>query len=157
MATSTLQASHRSMRSSLLSLIYPSKELFHRQRALSHLAVLAGFSSTAGDYIEEHLNLDDHLIQYKESIFFLRVSGDSMCGMSIFAGDLLAVDRAMSATHGCVVIAVVDGEFTVKQLINTASGQVLRAAHPSYPDILIHSEQNLSIWGVVQWSTHHKV
>ena len=155
--TSTLQTSRRSMRSSLLSLTYPSKELFHRQRALLRLAVPAGFPSPAHDYIEERLNLDDHFIQHKESVFFMRVSGDSMCGMSIFAGDLLAVDRAMSANHGCVVIAVVDGEFTVKQLINTASGQVLRAAHPSYPDILIHPEQNLSIWGVVQWNAHLKV
>ena len=151
---STLQTPRRSMPSLLLSLTYPSKELFHRQRALLRRAASAGLPSPADDYIEERLSLDDHLIQHKESTFFMRVSGDSMCGMSIFDGDLLVVDRAMPTTHGCVVIAVVDGEFTVKQLINTASGQVLRAAHPSYPDMLIQPEQNLSIWGVVQWSVH---
>ena len=77
-----------------------------------------------------------------------------MRGMGIFDADLLVVDRSVPATNGCVVIAVVDGEFTVKQLIHTAQGQVLRAAHPNYPDMLIKPEQDLSIWGVVQWNVH---
>lgn len=84
----------------------------------------------------------------------MRVAGDSMVGLGIFDGDLLVVDRAMPATHGSVVIAVVDGEFTVKQLINTEHGQLLRAAHPDYPDVHIRPEQDLSIWGVVQWNVH---
>jgi DNA polymerase V len=142
------------MPSSLLSLTYPNKELFHRQYALLRGAVPAGFPSPADDYIEGRLSLDEHLIQHKESTFFMRVAGDSMMGLGIFDGDLLVVDRAVPAAHGCVVIAVVDGEFTVKQLINTATGQVLRAAHPSYPDVVIKPEQDLSIWGVVQWNVH---
>ena len=149
-----LHSSHRSMPLSLLSLTYPNKELFHRQRALLRHAVPAGFPSPADDYIERRLSLDDHLVQHKESTFFMRVAGDSMMGLGIFDGDLLVVDRAMPAAHGCVVIAVVDGEFTVKQLIDTAGGRVLRAAHPSYPDMLIRPEQDLSIWGVVQWNVH---
>lgn len=150
----TLSHSRRSMPSSLLSLTYPNKELFHRQYALLRSAVPAGFPSPADDYIEGRLSLDDHLVQHKESTFFMRVAGDSMVGLGIFDGDLLVVDRAMPATHGSVVIAVVDGEFTVKQLINTAHGQLLRAAHPDYPDVHIRPEQDLSIWGVVQWNVH---
>lgn len=153
MATS-LHTTRRSMPSSLLSLTYPNKELFHRQYALLRGAVPAGFPSPADDYIEGRLSLDEHLIRHKESTFFMRVAGDSMVGLGIFDGDLLVVDRAMPANHGCVVIAVVDGEFTVKQLIHTANGQVLRAAHPSYADVLIKPEQDLSIWGVVQWNVH---
>lgn len=151
---SSLHSTRRSMPSSLLSLTYPNKELFHRQYALLRGAVPAGFPSPADDYIEGRLSLDEHLIQHKESTFFMRVAGDSMMGLGIFDGDLLVVDRAVPAAHGCVVIAVVDGEFTVKQLINTATGQVLRAAHPSYPDVVIKPEQDLSIWGVVQWNVH---
>jgi len=64
------------------------------------------------------------------------------------------VDRSVPATNGCVVIAVVDGEFTVKQLLHTPEGQVLRAAHPSYSDVAIKPEQGFSIWGVVQWNVH---
>ncbi|MEQ1917313.1 MAG: translesion error-prone DNA polymerase V autoproteolytic subunit, partial [Gallionella sp.] len=109
----SLSHNRRSMPSSLLSLTYPNKELFHRQYALLRGAVPAGFPSPADDYIEGRLSLDDHLVRHKESTFFMRVAGDSMRGLGIFDGDLLVVDRAMPATHGSVVIAVVDGEFTV--------------------------------------------
>jgi len=138
----------------LLSLTYPNKELFHRQRALLRSAVPAGFPSPADDYVEQRLSLDEHLIQHRESTFFMRVSGDSMRGLGIFDGDLLVVDRALPVTHGCVVIAVLDGEFTVKQLLHTPDGQVLRAAHPDYPDLRVKPEQDFSIWGVVRWNVH---
>ena len=138
----------------LLSLIHPNQEMFHRQRALLRARVPAGFPSPADDYVEQRLNLDQHLIQHRESTFFMRVAGDSMRGLGIFDGDLLVVDRALPAAHGCVVIAVLDGEFTVKQLLHTADGQVLRAAHPDYPDTLIKPEQDFSIWGIVSWNVH---
>src|SRR3990167_3652606 len=132
----------------LLSLTHPNKELFRRQRALLRSAVPAGFPSPAGDYVEQRISLDEHLIQHRESTFFMRVAGDSMRGLGIFDGDLLVVDRSLPAAHGCVVIAVLDGEFTVKQLRHMPDGQVLRAAHPDYPDTLIKPEQDFSIWGV---------
>ena len=138
----------------LLSLTHPNKELFRRQRALLRGAVPAGFPSPADDYVEQCISLDEHLIQHRESTFFMRVAGDSMRGLGIFDGDLLVVDRALPVTHGCVVIAVLDGEFTVKQLLHTAAGQVLRAAHPDYPDTLIRPEQEFAIWGVVSWNVH---
>jgi DNA polymerase V len=150
----TINFGQRASYSALLSLTHPSKELFQRHRALLRRAVPAGLPSPADDYVDGRLSLDEHLIQHKESTFFMRVSGDSMLGLGIFDGDLLVVDRSVPATNGCVVIAVVDGEFTVKQLIHTGQGQVLRAAHPSYPDMLIKPEQDLSIWGVVQWNVH---
>ena len=84
----------------------------------------------------------------------MRVAGDSMRGLGIFNGDLLVVDRALPVTHGCVVIAVLGGEFTVKQLLHTSDGQVLRAAHPDYADTHIKPEQDFSIWGVVSWNVH---
>jgi len=146
--------SGRCVSRALLSLVHPNKELFQRQHALLRSAVPAGFPSPADDYVEQHLSLDEHLVRHKASTFFMRVAGDSMRGMGIFDGDLLVVDRAVPATHGCVVIAVVDGEFTVKQLLRTSKGQVLRAAHPDYPDMLIKPEQDFSVWGVVQWNVH---
>jgi len=138
----------------LLSLTYPNKELFHRQCALLRGAVPAGFPSPADDYVEQRISLDEHLVRHPESTFFMRVAGDSMRGLGIFDGDLLVVDRSLPAAHGCVVIAVLDGEFTVKQLLHTAEGQVLRAAHPDYPDLHIKPEQDFSIWGVVRWNVH---
>ncbi len=138
----------------LLSLTHPNKELFYRQRALLRGAVPAGFPSPADDDVEQRISLDEHLIQHRESTFFMRVAGESMRGLGIFDGDLLVVDRALPAPHGCVVIAVVDGEFTVKQLLHTPKGQVLRAAHPDYADMPIKAEQDFSIWGVVRWNIH---
>jgi DNA polymerase V len=138
----------------LLSLTYPSKELFHRQRALLRGAALACFTSPANDYAERRTSLDEHSIQHAGSTFFMRVAGDSMHGLGIFDGDLLVVDRARPATHGCVVIAVLEGEFTVKQLLHTPEGRILRAAHPGYADTLIKPEHDFSVWGVVRWNIH---
>jgi len=144
----------RAAHSALLSLTHPNKSMFDKQRALLRRAVPAGFPSPADDYVERRLSLDEHLVQHKESTFFMRVAGHSMRDMGIFDGDLLVVDRSVPAAHGCVVVAVIDGEFTVKQLLYTPQGKVLRAAHPDYPEIVITAEQDFSIWGVVQWNVH---
>lgn len=138
----------------LLSLTHPNKSMFERQRALLRKAVPAGFPSPADDHVEQRMSLDEHLIQRRESTFFMRVAGHSMRELGIFDGDLLVVDRSVPAAHGSVVVAVVDGEFTVKQLLYTPQGKVLRAAHPDYPEMLIRPEQDFSIWGVVQWNVH---
>jgi DNA polymerase V len=144
----------RAAHSALLSLTHPNKSMFDKQHALLRKAVPAGFPSPADDFVERRLSLDEHLIQHRESTFFMRVAGHSMRDLGIFDGDLLVVDRSVPATHGCVVVAVIDGEFTVKQLLYTPQGKVLRAAHPDYPEIVITAEQDFSIWGVVQWNVH---
>ncbi len=138
----------------LLSMTRPNREFFYQQRDLLRSAVPAGFPSPADDYAEQRISLDERLVEHRESTFFMRVAGDSMKGKGIFDGDLLVVDRALPAMHGCVVIAVVDGEFTVKQLLHTPKGHVLRAAHPDYADMHIKPEQDFSIWGVVSWNIH---
>ena len=147
-------ARQRTVSPSVLSMTHPNIELLERQRALLRKAVPAGFPSPADDYVERRLSLDEHLIRNKESTFFMRVSGHSMRGLGIFDGDLLIVDRSLPAAHGCVVVAVIDGEFTVKQLLHTSRGKVLRAAHPDYPEVVIKPEQDFTIWGVVQWNVH---
>ena len=149
-----LASSTRRSASVLLSLTHPNKSMFERQRALLRKAVPAGFPSPADDYVERRLSLDEHLIEHKESTFFMRVAGHSMREMGIYDGDLLVVDRAVPATHTSVVVAVIDGEFTVKQLLYTPQGKVLRAAHPDYPDVIIQAEHDFSVWGVVQWNVH---
>lgn len=141
-------------RRALLSLTHPNRDLFYRQRALLRRPVPAGFPSPADDYVEQRISLDEHLIGRRDSTFFMRVAGVSMRDLGIFDGDLLVVDRALPVKSGCIVIAVLDGEFTVKQLLNTPDGQILRSAHPDYPDIHIKEEQDFSIWGVVSWNVH---
>lgn len=148
------RSSRRTASSVLLSLTHPNKAMFDRQRALLRKAVPAGLPAAADDGVERCLSLDEHLIQHRESTFFMRVAGHSMRDLSIFDGDLLIVDRSVPATHGCIVVAVIDGEFTVKQLLYTPQGKVLRAAHPDFHDVSIRPEQDFSIWGVVQWNVH---
>jgi DNA polymerase V len=144
----------RAAHPALLSLTHPNKSMFERQRALLRKAVPAGFPAPADDCVERRVSLDEHLIQHRESTFFMRVAGHSMRDLGIFDGDLLVVDRSVPAAHGCVVVAVIDGEFTVKQLLYTAQGKVLRAAHPDYAEIVIAPGQDFSVWGVVQWNVH---
>lgn len=77
-----------------------------------------------------------------------------MQGLGIFDGDLLAVDRALAPSPGSIVIAVVEGEFVIKQLLHSPNGPILRAAHPDYPDMHILPGQDFTIWGVVDWNLH---
>jgi len=149
-------AIHQTKRTSrsLLSLTHPNKELFYRQRALLRGVAPAGFPSPANNHLEQRHGLDEQLTLHRESTFFMRVAGESMRELGIFDGDLLAVDRALPAPHKCVVIAVVDGKFTVKQLLHTPNGKMLRAAHPDHDDMPINAEQDFSIWGVVRWNIH---
>ena len=79
--------------------------------------VAAGFPSPADDYVEVGIDLNEQLIHHPTSTFFLRVSGDSMLGAGIHDGDLLVVDRSLDARPGRVVVAVLDGAFTLKRLV----------------------------------------
>ncbi|MDD5177566.1 MAG: translesion error-prone DNA polymerase V autoproteolytic subunit [Sterolibacterium sp.] len=117
-------------------------------------SVPAGFPSPAADFAEEHLSLDERLIEHREATFFVRVAGHSMTGFGIYDGDLLVVDRALQPADRSVVIAVVDGEFTVKQLCHIPQGVLLRSGAEGHGDILVAEDQELAVWGVVRWSIH---
>jgi DNA polymerase V len=118
-------------------------------------AVPAGFPSPASDYAEGSLSLDEHLIDNREATFFVRVAGNSMTGFGIHDGDLLIVDRSLNPGERSVVVAVIDGEFTIKQLCRIPDGVLLRSGAAGHRDILIGSDQELTVWGVVRWSIHN--
>jgi DNA polymerase V len=111
--------------------------------------VAAGFPSPADDYIQGALSLDEHLIQHKAATFFVRAEGNSMVGAGIFDGDLLVVDKSLSAKSGDIVIAVVDGNLTVKRLNKRGSTITLKAENPRFKDIEFIEGQELQVWGVV--------
>lgn len=115
--------------------------------------VPAGFPSPADDYAEK-LDLNTHLIQHPSATFIVRVSGHSMVGAGIFDGDELIVDRAIQPAHGHVVVAVVDGELTVKRLHRQGAQITLKAENAQYPDLPIRPEQDFRIWGVVTRVLH---
>lgn len=117
-------------------------------------SVPAGFPSPAEEYLEKRLDLNEHLVARPESTYFVRVSGDSMIGAGIHHGDLLVVDRSLDPRPGNVVIALVDGEFTVKRLRRTAIGLELAPENPEYGVIPLSEETDFQVWGVVLHVVH---
>ena len=132
----------------------PAPEAPNTSRPLLSSRVEAGFPSPADDHVERTLDLNEELITHPAATFFLRAGGRSMQGAGIHDGDLLVVDRSVPSENGTVVVAVVDGEFTVKRLRRTSAGMILAAEHPDYPPISIGSETDVRIWGVVTWVLH---
>ncbi len=122
---------------------------------LAPVSVAAGYPSPAQDYFDGRINLNDHLIKDVTSTYIIRVSGHSMEGAGISDGDELIVNRALEPKDGSIVVAVLDGELTVKRLRLTPTGVVLQAENPDYPDIRVPELASLEIWGVVSVSIHH--
>lgn len=112
-------------------------------------SIRAGFPSPADDYVGDTLDLNDHLMPRKEASFLLRAKGESMIGVGIHDGDLLVIDRSINPSNGCVVIATVDGQFTVKTLEKKRGKIRLMPANPDFEPIEMKDEQELQIWGVV--------
>jgi DNA polymerase V len=121
--------------------------------------VAAGAPSPAADQPQppgEPLDLHRLLIPHPQSTFFIRAGGESMLGAGIRPGDLLVVDRAREPRHGDVVIALVDGDFTVKRLDRRTrpGGIVLRAENPAYQPIVSTAARPIAVWGVVTACIH---
>ena len=110
--------------------------------------VSAGFPSPAQDYIEQALDLNELCVKRPAATFFLRVEGDSMVDAGIHPDDILVVDRSIEARQGDIVIAAVDGEFTVKELVLRPRPRLL-PRNPNYSPIEIPEGMSLDIFGVV--------
>jgi DNA polymerase V len=116
---------------------------------LAEAPTRAGFPSPAADHRVVRLDLNAELVQHEEATMLVRVKGDSMRDAGIFDGNLLVVDKSLSAQHGDIVVAVLDGDFTVKELYRRDEVVKLLPAHPDYPEIVPTEGQELRIWGVV--------
>ncbi len=133
---------------------FPSDPLPLRERRsplllpLAGGTVAAGFPSPADDYVEVGIDLNEQLIRHPSSTFFLRVSGDSMIGAGIHHGDLLIVDRSLEPRPGRIVVAAVEGAFTLKRLARHQGRLRLEAAHPAYPPLELSDADDTRLWGV---------
>jgi DNA polymerase V len=125
---------------------------------ISHQAVLvsflgnqvcAGFPSPADDLGAQRIDLSEVLITHPQATYFLRARGHSMVEAGIFDNDILVVDRAIKPRHNHVVVAIVDGDLTVKYFFLRAGRMKLKAANPTYPDIVPKEGQTIEVWGVV--------
>lgn len=133
---------------------FSSENQLKKEIPFYDVSVKAGFPSPAEDYITKKLDLHDLVVYNPTATFFIRVSGDSMVDATIFDGDVLIIDRSLPVVTGKIILAFLDGEFTVKTYVKTASGVRLVAANPAYKDIIIQPETDFRVWGVVTHTIH---
>jgi DNA polymerase V len=114
----------------------------------------AGFPSPADDYIDRKLDLHTHLVRNATSTFFLRAAGDSMIEAGIRDGDLLVADRSLQPANGCVVVAAVGGELTIKYFVYRGGRALLVPANSAYQELDVTDREDALIWGVVTYAVH---
>jgi len=116
--------------------------------------IKAGFPNAAETAPETPLDLNTLLIKHPASTFYMRVDGDSMQDMSIHSGDLIIVDKSLEIRSGDVVVAFIDGEFTLKQFIKQGNRGILKPANSAYPDIEVGESNDFQIFGTVTHTIH---
>ncbi len=114
-----------------------------------------GFPSPAADYMERRLSLDELLVEHPAATFFARAQGHSMEGAGIFDGDILIVDRSLTAQNGHIVMCLLDGELCVKRLHQLGQSTELHSAHAAYQPVVLQDGQTLDVWGVVIHVIHN--
>ena len=117
-------------------------------------SVPAGFPSPAEDYLDMDLNLHEYLVQNPAATFCVRVVGDSMLGANIRSGDVMVVDRALDPINNSIVLAVLDGDFTVKRIKKNQNDLYLIPANENYQPLKITKEMDFQVWGVVTFINH---
>jgi len=129
-------------------------ELSANSLPISNSSVQAGFPSPADDYIEKQLDLHELMVKHPAATFFVKVEGESMRDAGINSGDILVVDKSIEATNGKIVVAIVDGEFTVKRLSIGSSGAYLVPENIDFQKIKIDENTEFKVWGVVVYIIH---
>ena len=116
--------------------------------------IRAGFPSPAQDYMSDSIDLNQELIRHPATTFYARAVGDSMKGCGIDDGDLLVIDKAISPQKGDIVVAYIDGEFTLKKVKLEPDGRCLWLipANDEYPPIKVTDENDFIIWGVLTYN-----
>ena len=123
----------------------PTKRFF--ERPLAEAPVLAGMPSAVDDAHGDALTIDDYLIERPSQTVLIRVRGDSMMDAGILEGDLVVVEKTAAAKRGDIVIAIVDGQFTLKRLDLERGQFVLKPENKAYP--VIRPEGALEVFGVM--------
>ncbi|RPH01769.1 MAG: translesion error-prone DNA polymerase V autoproteolytic subunit [Candidatus Pelagibacter sp. TMED153] len=119
--------------------------------------VSAGFPSPAEDYLDLDLNLHEYLVKHPAATFFIIAKGHSMENAGIGDNDILVVDKSLDVKNNDIVVAAVNGEFTVKRYLNINGKILLRAESKlnNYPDINIDESIDFEVWGVVTYTIHN--
>jgi DNA polymerase V len=118
--------------------------------------VNAGFPSPAQDYIEQKLDLNEHLIKHPSSTFIIKVNGSSMIEEGISDKSLLIVDRSLDHKKNSIALVCINGEFTVKKIDRIKGKYFLIGANKDFDPIAINEETELLIWGIITWVLNPK-
>ena len=118
---------------------------------LAEEGISAGFPSPADDFKETRISLDRELVKNKEATFYARVDGDSMVEAGLEDGDLLVIDRSKNPENGKIAVCLVDGEFTVKRIKKEKDKLYLMPENKKYEPIELKEENELIIWGIVEY------
>lgn len=121
----------------------------HTTATAPRSSVAISFGSPAGESGVTRLDLNDILVRHPQAAFLMRIAGNSMRDAGVDDGDLALVDRAMNATHGQVVIAILNDEFVCRRLYRRGTEVRLQAADPAGADWVASEGEELQIWGVV--------
>lgn len=122
--------------------------------AFAEQGIRAGFPSPAQDYLSESIDLNKELVKHPATTFYARAVGDSMKDCGIDDGDLLVIDKSLEPQEGDIIVAYVDGEFTLKKVRLDAPGKCLwlMPANEEYSPIRVTEENSFIIWGVLTYN-----
>lgn len=134
--------------------IHPASVKKHLELPLFLARIPAGFPSPADDYLDKNLDLNDYLIKNPSATFCVRVEGNSMVKAGIHDGDILIVDRSLEPVDKKIVIAVVNGELTVKRIRKVKGKVYLEPESDEFKLIELSEEGDCQIWGVVTYAIH---
>ena len=137
------------------SKIYKASQQSKLSINLYSSSIEAGFPSPADDHLDVSLDLNKYLIKHPASTFYIYVKGDSMIEEGIYSGDIMIVDKSLNPKSNDIIIAVINGDFTVKKLYKKNNNLFLIPANKKYGLISITDEMDFEIWGVVTHTIHH--
>ena len=116
--------------------------------------ISAGFPSPADGYLDMDLNLHDYLVQHPSATFCVKAIGDSMVDAGIKSSDVMVIDRALTPKNNDIILAVVNGEFTVKRIKKNDNELYLMPANENYRPMKITEDMDFQVWGVVTFIIH---
>lgn len=134
--------------------IYPQHEIERVGIPLLAGTIPAGFPSSAENFIDKSLDLNELVIKHPTATFFVRVKGSSMTKAGIQSDDILVVDRALSVTNNRIVIARINDELTVKRIKLEGEKLFLMPDNDDYKPIEITESMDFEVWGVVTFVIH---
>ncbi|MFB6347532.1 MAG: LexA family protein [bacterium] len=140
--------------STVVTEVFTADQSTDYELPLAEVSVQAGFPSPAEDYIEDRIDLNEHLIDNPAATYFVRVAGASMVEAGIHDGDILVVDRALEPVDGKVVVASIDGNLSVKRLKKSDDTVYLVAENDDYEDIEVTPHNDFQVWGIVTYVIH---